>query len=152
MKLESGGISSKVGRRILLLFFTCMLLPVTALAIISFIQVSANLNFQSQIRRSKECETFGHLILQRLRQLELDLSEIAGELVESDQGIAAAWSDEYTTYLEERFEAITVFGASGAGGNIMGEVDPPELNNEYVAHRREGKSLITADQREDGRT
>ena len=50
MKIQKAAITSRVGRRMLALFILCALVPISGLAIISFLQVRSNLKRQTITR------------------------------------------------------------------------------------------------------
>jgi len=70
MKLDSTFLRSKVGRRIFVLFVVCALLPIAALAIISFSQVTKQLQQQSLTRLQQASEALGMSTIERLTLLE----------------------------------------------------------------------------------
>lgn len=151
MKLVKGAIRSKVGRRILFLFSLCALLPITVLTAISFFQVSHTLKEESEKRRLQECKSFANLIWQRIESLGLDLIDISSGMPETGSGMSTSWSDEYSEYLNTRFEALSVIRAEGVVQNLLDEVELPDLADDYIDHLRDGEPLIFAHQREDGR-
>ncbi len=151
MKLEKGAIRSKVGRRILILFFLCSLLPITVLTAISYFQVSGTLKEESAERRLQECKSFVQLVWQRIESLGFDLVDLSSETPESGPGTSLSWSDEYSEYVNARFEALSIIRAGGVVQNLLDEVELPDLADEYIDHLREGEPLIFADQRVDGR-
>ena len=80
MNIEPRFLRSKVGRRIVLLFVLCALLPIGGLAIISFTQVTHQLNEQSRQRLREASKSKGMAIIERLQLLELGLRMIASNL------------------------------------------------------------------------
>jgi nitrogen fixation/metabolism regulation signal transduction histidine kinase len=70
MKIELTFLKSRVARRIFALFIFCALVPILALAIISFIQVREQLHSQSQRRLSRSSKALGMSIIERLSYLQ----------------------------------------------------------------------------------
>ena len=139
MKLEKGVIRSKVGRRILFLFFMCALLPITALTVISYLQVSHRLKVEKEQRRFHESKSFANLTWQRIESLGFDLADISSRMSEAAPGTSISWSDEYAEYLDTRFEALSVIRANDVVQNLLDEVELPDLADDYIDHLREGE-------------
>ena len=70
MKFETTFLRSRVARRIFVLFICCTLVPIGALAILSFSQVEKKLNELSQRRLHHANKAVGMAILERLIFLE----------------------------------------------------------------------------------
>ena len=77
MKLDRTSLHSKVARRIFLLFVACALVPIAALAIISFTQVTDHLNEQSRRRLRQASKAAALSIYERLLFLESEIKTIA---------------------------------------------------------------------------
>src|SRR3972149_4905341 len=82
MKLDLGAFTSKVARRAFLLFVTCALIPVSALAIFAFQQVTTQLQDQSQARLQQASKAVAMSLYKRLSALA------AGKTVLSTQHAA----------------------------------------------------------------
>src|SRR3970040_1075235 len=80
MKLEWTFLRSKVARRIFLLFVLCALLPIAALAIVSFGHVTQELNRQSQKRLHQGSKAVALGIYERLLFLEGEMRIVASTL------------------------------------------------------------------------
>src|SRR4030042_6685561 len=70
-------IRSTVGRRILALFVCCALLPIGALAIVSYTQVNGQLSEQSQRRLQQAAKAMGMSIVERLTFFETEMKMLA---------------------------------------------------------------------------
>ncbi|MEE8625668.1 MAG: hypothetical protein V3T19_10035, partial [Acidiferrobacterales bacterium] len=77
MKLDKAFLRSKVARRIFMLFIVCALLPIAALAIISFGTVTKQLNAQSQRRLHQASKAVALSIYERLLFLEAEMRMVA---------------------------------------------------------------------------
>ena len=151
MKLITGTIRSKVGRRILILFFLCSLLPITVLAIISFFQVSSELNSQSEERLFQESRAFGTMTIERIESLGFELSETATRFLETAYGTGNSWSEEYITRLTEHFEALVILHPDGREEYLLDEaMEPPVLSDADMDHLRDGRDLLYTRDREAG--
>jgi len=94
MKLDTTMLRSKVGRRIFVLFVLCALLPIAALAIISFSQVTKQLQEQSLTRLQQESKSLGMSILERLTLLEMEMKMLASTIppgAKEASGVSQGW-------------------------------------------------------------
>ena len=73
MKTDIRLINSKIGRRIFLLFALCALLPILTLVVVSYSQVSAQIEQQAYLRLQKEAKSHSLSIYERLVFLESEL-------------------------------------------------------------------------------
>ena len=78
-------LRSKVARRIFLLFVLCALIPIAALAIVSFTLVTRQPNSESQDRLSQESKAQGMGIYERLRFVEAEM-KLVGANLSADPG------------------------------------------------------------------
>jgi hypothetical protein len=67
MKIEKTFLKSKVGRRIMGLFVFCALVPISALAIVSFTRVSGELDKQNERQLHQSCKALVMSILERMK-------------------------------------------------------------------------------------
>lgn len=153
MKLETG-IRSKVGRRILILFLLCSLLPITVLAIISFWQVSLELNKQNHdrlLQASRESKAFGLMTIERIESLGFELSETASRFLETAYGTGNSWSEEYVARLTDHFESLVILHPDGRGENLLdAAMEPPVLSDADLDHLRDGRDLLLTRELEAG--
>jgi hypothetical protein len=77
MKIERTFLRSKVARRIFFLFVLCALLPISALAILSFFQVAGKLQNQNRGELQQASKARGMTILERLETLDAEIQIIA---------------------------------------------------------------------------
>ncbi len=77
MQIERSFLSSRVARRIFFLFILCALLPVGALSLVSFSDVTGQLTQQAERRVRQESKAMGMAIYQRLLLLEAELLSIS---------------------------------------------------------------------------
>ncbi len=79
MKLETTFLRSKVARHIFVLFICCALIPIGALAILSFNQVSKQLNEIGLRRLHHASKAVGIAILERFLFLEDEMKVMASK-------------------------------------------------------------------------
>ena len=73
MKVDTRVFTSKVARRAFLLFVTCALLPVSAIAALGFWQVTSELHSQGQRRLQQASKAVAMVLFQRLQDAETSL-------------------------------------------------------------------------------
>ncbi len=144
MKIEPRFLRSKVGRRIIGLFVLCALLPIGALAVVSFTQVTKQLNEQSKNRLQEESKSRGMNILERLFLLELSLRMVTETLSSgSDVPIQFSWlgADEN---LEQRFKGLVAITKSVEPKTLFGSTpEPPtQLTEVEREHLTSGQTLL----------
>ena len=145
MKLDLRFLRSKVGRRILTLFILCALLPIGALAIISFTHVTRQFNEQSQRRLRQASKSQGMAIFERLQLLEAGLMMIAAELSVGSDGAIHTPSEGFDENLERRFEGLAIVSDGGRQTPLFGGVQVlPELIAVEMQHLSSGWSLLTS--------
>ena len=144
MKIEPRFLRSKVGRRILLLFILCALLPIGGLAVVSFTQVTNQLTEQSRQRLREASKSKGMAIMERLQLLELGMRMIASNLntisTISNQ-LSFQGPDEDLT---QRFERLSMITDSGEPTALLGSTLEltRNLTEEERRHLGKGKSLL----------
>lgn len=124
---------SKVARRIFTLFVLCALLPIAALAIVSFGQVTEQLNAQGQRRLRQASKAAGLAIYDRLLFLEAEMKMLAGALRAGTGGTTRAHSKLLGDDLTVRFRSLAVVADAG-------RVLPPTAAEQR--HLSAGKTLV----------
>ncbi len=144
MKLDATFLHSKVARRIFLLFVLCALLPIGALAIISFGHVTQQLTEQSQRQLRQASTAQGMSIYERLRFLEAELKLISSNLPGGSGAALSQVSAALPGNLEERFKALEIVTADGRRQRLFGRIGTRlELTPEEKQYLRSGKSVVS---------
>ncbi len=141
---DFGVLKSKVARRILVLFVICALLPIAAMTLLSFVQVSGTLYEQSRARLQQDTKSFAMSVHERLFMLEAELEILQstirpapGEPVDPEQLLRR--SD-----FEQRFLAIASIDGEGRMTPIFGELEGlPERSAEEMNHISLGRTLVS---------
>src|SRR3954453_6123033 len=115
MKIERTFLHSKVARRIFFLFVSCALLPICALAVLSFFQMTSKLQSQNQLELRQASKARGMSIVERLETLDVEIKIVAEGMQRSDTTI----HDELNTH----FLNITAFDAQGKALALLGAAD-----------------------------
>ncbi len=150
MKLEWTFLRSKVARRILLLFVLCALLPIAALAIISFGQVTKELNGQSQRRLHQASKAAALSIYERLLFLEAEMRMVARTLTTGTATSTLKGSDLFGEGLPGHFISLALISSGGRHRVVYGRTeDLPELTAAEKQHMTVGKTLLSSRVRSD---
>ncbi len=133
---------SKVSRRIFVLFIVTAMVPIAALAILSFTHVVKQLNQQSQRRLHQASKALGMGLVERLSFLEAELDLIvSGERVSpggSDSGELNGRGDR----LAKRFRALALVKGKVAEVVFGDTLRPFELTQRELEHLRTGRAAI----------
>ena len=138
MRLGYHFLRSKVARRILFLFVACALLPITLLALVSFSQVTQQLNLQSRQRLRQASKAQGMAIYERLLLREAEMKTIAFRSAAGNAAIAGAFGEG----LRQRFVGLLVATADRRVPLLGRLPDPPKLSPAQKGHLDAGETLI----------
>ena len=151
MKIDVTFLRSKVARRIFGLFVLCALLPIGALAILSFRQVTNQLMVESQSRLRQATKAMGTAIFERLLLIESQMKLMAP--VVKDRGpagqfrVAGIGED-----LAERFAGMALITGAGRAVPVFGGIqEPPALTEADRTYLASDRSLLTSRSGPDGR-
>jgi putative nucleotidyltransferase with HDIG domain len=150
MRIDPSFLKSKVARRIFALFIFCALVPILALAIISFTQVTEQLDSQSQRRLRQSSKALGMSILERLCFLDNELKVFSPVLDASRQASPQRPPEEYGERLKERFRGLALVTHSGRCIPCFGHIENPgEQSDQEKKHLRSGEPLVLTRSRGD---
>ena len=143
MRLRSSVIGTRLGRRLLFLFLLCALLPSASVAVVSFLEVSAELRHQSEVRLRRTTKGLALAVHERLLSLEEGVKLVGDTLPEGRRGrVPEAWP-------ERRFEAVWTLADVGTAKLQLGSdpLGPPALGPAERAAARRGETVVTLDLR-----
>ena len=143
MKLDTTFFRSKVARRIFVLFVFCALVPISALAIISFSQVSQLLDKQSQRQLHLTSKSLGVSIFERLSFLEEQLKVFSASITANPEYSTLSSVEKYGESLKKRFKRIALIADSGVHIHFFGSIqNPGEPSAEEKQHMIFGKTVV----------
>ncbi len=146
MRIDATFLRSKVARRIFLLFILCALLPVAALAVISFSQVTGQLKEQSQKRLRQASKAVALSFFKRLLLLEVEMKMVAANLYGSGKDPLTMPTETVTEDLKRRFRSVTLITDQGKPLSLLGPLrNIPEPAPAEVQHRISGKTLLSSE-------
>ncbi len=128
-----------------MLFILCALLPIAALALISFGQVTKQLNDQSRRRLHQASKAVGLSIFERLLFLDARLNVVASNLATSSGRVLVTVPPEFQKDLQDRFNAIAWISDAGTYTAILSRIqDLPEFRSAEKQILRDGHTLLSA--------
>ncbi|MFQ5801535.1 MAG: HD domain-containing phosphohydrolase [Candidatus Methylomirabilales bacterium] len=143
MKLDTTFLRSKVARRIFILFILCALLPIAALALISFGQVTDQLNKQSQRRLHQASKAVGLSIFERLLFLDAEMKMVASHLALGTGGSIVAVPAEFGKDLQHRFKGVARITDRGRHTAVLGRIQtPPEFSSAEKQVLNNGHTIV----------
>jgi nitrogen fixation/metabolism regulation signal transduction histidine kinase len=143
MKFEGTFLRSKVAIRIFVLFICCALLPIAALAIISFSHVTKQLSEQTQKRLHQASKDVGMAIAERVYFFEGEMRVVASKLGTESNPIFRMPAKGFGEHLKKRFKGLVIIDNAGGSINLFGQVQNiPELTPEQKKHILSGGSLL----------
>jgi len=144
VRIDSAFLRSKVGRRIFFLFVGCALLPIIALAAVSYRSVTRDLRAQSEERLRQLGKAQGMAILERLvllsSELELVARRVSGGQAPPTLNRPSEAGEQDSV---DRFTGFTVSWGSGQVESLVGSpLEIPELGDQEVEHLAKGRAVL----------
>jgi len=122
IEIQYGYLRSKVARRIFFLFIICALIPLSALAYISFSQVTDALYLQADSRLHQACKASGMSIFEHLSFLEDELEMISANIHKGKVAFLQPPTKKFRNSLKERFKGLVLMTAKGQFIPLFGEI------------------------------
>ncbi len=145
MKFQTTFLRSRVARRIFVLFICCALVPIGALAVLSFNQVEKQLNETGQRRLHHASKALGMAILERLEFLEGEMKIIASKYMWKS-GHFLLPAAEFGEHLKERFKSLTIITGKGKKISLFGDIrNIPELTPKQSRQIQSGGTLLSSE-------
>ncbi len=133
---------SKVGRRIFLVFLCCAILPISALTLISYQQVSHHLKEQSHLRLRHVSKNVGMAVYGNLSALNNEL-QVLGALSTRHPDQFSALLPVQNDSREKRFLSLALVKGISQGGSLPGRIHPTgNFTAVEQAHLARGNSLF----------
>ena len=143
MKFETTFLRSRVARRIFVLFICCALVPIGALAVLSFNQVEKQLNELSQRRLRHASKAVGMAIFERLLFLEEEMKEVASKYRTKSSQIFTPPDAEFGEHVKERFKGLAIINDRGGMMPLFGHIpNISGLTPQQSEHIRSGRTLV----------
>ena len=145
MKFTLTFLQSKVAQRIFILFILCALIPIIALAILSFSQVTQQLNEQSRTRLRQATKATGLAIYERLLTLEGEIRLVASNVVLDSGTTVHGLSHDVSETLTGRFKGLALITETEKHIFLFGHIqNPPALTASEKDYISPGQTLVTS--------
>ncbi|MBN1832474.1 MAG: HD domain-containing protein [Deltaproteobacteria bacterium] len=143
MKMDLSFIRRKVARRIFVQFVFCALVPIIALAIVSFFQVRAELEKQGQTRLHEATRSLGTSVYERLLNLENDLKILSIQIHTGPGDPTRIIEQRYVEHMQRPLEALALATNTGETVSLFGKTPPsPKRTAKQEKHFLSGKPLL----------
>jgi putative nucleotidyltransferase with HDIG domain len=144
MKFDTKIFSSKIARRIFVLFVSCALLPIFGLSIISYGHVAKQLNEQSYQRLKQSVKGHGLSIYERLIFIETELQFFASSLKKPLQTPGQTPLADFNERLAHRFKAVDLFNDMDEYTSVFKTMDNPKKPGvQEIKHMNAGNTAIS---------
>lgn len=151
VKIDGKFLRSKVARRIFMLFIFCALVPISVLAVLSFGQVSRELDKQNQRRLHQSNKALGMSIYERLYSLDNELKIFSLNFVANRKVEMPKPPEEYYDHIKKRFKGLALVENSGEMISVFGRIHKlKKQSEEEKKHLGSGKTLVITLFGEDG--
>ena len=143
MKIDSAFLRSRVGRRIFFLFVVCSLLPILALAVVSYRSVTRELRIQSEERLHQLSKTQAMAILERLTLLSRELELAAERLIDKAEVPRQVEPEPQDDLTAPRFAGFALVTGAGEIDSLSGSLpEIPVLDEADLEHLSDGHSVL----------
>ncbi len=143
MRIDAAFLRSKVARRIFLLFIGCALLPITALAVLSYGSVTRQLQDQAREQLHQAGKVVGMAIHERLLFLETQMEGLGETVAPGRRGRTARAGHVFEEHMLQQFVGLALMDGTGAADPLLGQIRPPvDLTPEERRELRSGRTAI----------
>ena len=137
-------LKSKVGRRLLLSFISCAIVPLVIALFLSFSHVTDQLYQQSESKLRHETKYVGLAVLRELLSLTSELERIQMGSTNAGDALPQSMKPKRAHHLRERFRALTLIDRAGVARPLFGPLlTPAQHGAEEEKHLASGKSLLS---------
>ncbi len=143
IKVDKAFLTSKVARRIFILFILCALVPLSTISLITFELVSRELNNQAINRIRQTCKAKGFEIYEHLLFLETELEMIETSRREGWEGVLPRKTYAADKEADKRFKSVVVMEGTAKKAAPLNDMDdPPQPDPSELGHLGLGRSLL----------
>ncbi|MHC1728872.1 MAG: HD domain-containing phosphohydrolase [Syntrophobacteraceae bacterium] len=133
--LKGTFLRSKIGRRIFSLFICCSMLPITILALLSFAQVTRNLEEQGHRRLYQSTKSLAVSMVEVLLFLDDELRRTGAEYLLTGSYKQPRYEMGYDKPVPGQFKSICVFNEDSLPVVLLGREDQPTPSPEILINR-----------------
>ncbi len=142
MTIDIAFLRTRVARRIFMLFILCALVPISALTVLSYVQVSGQLKKQSMDRLQNAVKAHGMSVYERFLFLEAHLNMVASA-VQSGAVDQQRIESVLGSHGSRGVDAIVRIDSDGSRHNVYGQLDTlPETLETIMDSADSGRTRI----------
>jgi len=147
IKPSAAFLRTRVARRVLFLFLVCALLPLTAMAVYSYIDVTGQLHRQARERVVQAARNSAQALIERLDFVDHDLTEfMAGRAPYANPAQASGRAVRYSRPVRG-----VIRQTAGGTRTLFGEAfEPPAVEPDELEHLQQGNPLLVTQVRSGG--
>ena len=144
MRIDTTFLRSKVARRIFILFICCALLPITALALLSFSHVTKQLGKQSQRQLHQASKDIGMYIYGRLSFLEAEMKMVASRIGSTQRTVFSIPTEELDIDLKQHFKGLVLINDKAISKPFFGRIQNiPTLTQPEKRRLQSSKTVVS---------
>jgi putative nucleotidyltransferase with HDIG domain len=144
MKIDKAFLRSKVARRMFILFICCSLIPIIALSVLSYNQISRQLNVRSQRQLHQTSKDIGLYIYDRLLFLETEMKMVASRIESTQHSGVFLPAEELNIDLEHHFHGFALIKDEGTPTPLFGSIkNIPVLSQDEKQNIQSGNSVLS---------
>jgi signal transduction histidine kinase len=143
VRLAFKAFQTRVARRIFLLFILSAIIPVSALALVSYLHVEGQLRAQAQMQLRQESKAISVSLYERLWLINAELSMLASAINSQQEESPVSFAGDPPEGLKEKFTSVSLIQDSKRPTSLFGAIhEPPLLTAPERVHLQEGKALL----------
>jgi len=143
VRLTFKAFQTRVARRIFLLFILSAIIPVSALALVSYLHVKGQLLDQAQMQLKQESKSISVSLYERLWLINAELSMLASAVNSEQKGSPISFAEDPPEGLKEKFTSVSLVQDSERATSLFGAIhEPPLVTAPEKLHLQEGKALL----------
>jgi signal transduction histidine kinase len=143
VRLPFKSFQTRVARRIFLLFILSAIIPVSALALVSYLQVKGQLRSQAQMQLRQESKAVSVSLYERLWLINAELGMLASAVNSEQKGSPISFAQDPPEGLKEKFTSVSLVQDFERATSLFGVIhEPPSFTPSEKLHLQEGKALL----------
>ena len=144
MRIDTSFLHSKLARRIFLMFVTCALLPIGGLFLLSYSQVTEQLNAQSHKRLMQSARLSSLSVYEKLQFLEAEMQLVSSAIIKLNSTQTGKVAEvELSDPLKDHFNGLQLHSPGLGTLKFFGQINhPPKPTLAEIQHIQSGKTAI----------
>jgi len=143
MRLTFKSFQTRVARRIFLFFILSAIIPVSALALVSYFHVKGQLLAQAQMQLQEESKAISVSLYERLWLISAEMSMLASTITYQQKESLGSFAGNPLERVKQEFTSVTLVRDSKRATSLFGVIqDPPLFSPPEKRHIQEDKALL----------